>query len=207
MPSTELYNEGWLLRLTLDWFKQNGQSAHQLKFFSEAKWYSEARLRSPFLPEYRGDNRAESHTHADGIIGHFDIGLNNKAEATLSKEAKQFIVIEAKLGSNLSPGVKNAPGYDQAARSAACIANLGTQYGFLPDLTIRMVPHFDGKRDTHVAHSTVMNARQECRAYHYRHDGVSPCATSSPCGTGAFDLFFQRPEIEREVRSNVAMGY
>jgi len=33
-----------------------------------------------------------------------------------------FGVIEAKMGSPLSAGTKNAPGYDQASRSLACIA-------------------------------------------------------------------------------------
>jgi hypothetical protein len=33
-------------------------------------------------------------------------------------------VIEAKLNSKLSSGVKNAPGFDQAARSVACIAHI-----------------------------------------------------------------------------------
>ena len=36
--------------------------------------------------------------------------------------ARQFTVVEAKMGSPLAPGTSNAPGYDQAARSVACMA-------------------------------------------------------------------------------------
>ena len=46
------------------------------------------------------------------------------AEANLLPNAKQLVVIEAKLGSGLSGGVKNAPNFDQAARNVACMANM-----------------------------------------------------------------------------------
>ncbi len=123
VPPTTLYNEGWLLRLFLDWFDLHREAEHPLSFLPGARWYSEALLAPPFLPESRGDNRAESYTHADGIIGHFDIQPGERGEAILRKEARQFVVLEAKLGSGLSSGVKNAPGYDQAARNVACIVN------------------------------------------------------------------------------------
>jgi hypothetical protein len=90
----------------------------------EARWYSEALLPSMFLAEKRGDNRAESFTHADGIIGHFTIAPGVRGDAKLVADAKQFIVTEAKLGSGLSAGTKNAPNYDQAARNVACIAHM-----------------------------------------------------------------------------------
>src|SRR2546425_6409929 len=70
LPPTTLYNEGWMLRLVLDWFDQNRGLGHELAFLPGARWYSEALLASRFLPERRGDNRAESFTHADGVIGH-----------------------------------------------------------------------------------------------------------------------------------------
>lgn len=73
LPPTELYNEGWMLRLVLDWFDRNRTSDHPLALLAKARWYSEALLASQFLPECRIDDRAESFTHADGVIGHFEI--------------------------------------------------------------------------------------------------------------------------------------
>ena len=119
---TELYNEGWMLRLTLDWAQQHACGSHPLAFLPDARWYSEALLRPPFLARQRGDRLAESWTNADGAVGHFNVGGTSKGGLTLRDGATQFIVVEAKMSSKLSSGTKNAPGYDQAARTVACIA-------------------------------------------------------------------------------------
>ncbi len=124
LPPTELYNEGWLLRLVLDWFDRDRTLSHQLSFLPGARWYSEALLPSRFLPQRRGDERAESFTHADGVVGHFSIAPGERGEASLLSQPKQFVVTEAKLGSTLSAGTKNAPEYDQAARNVACMAHM-----------------------------------------------------------------------------------
>ncbi len=124
LPATQLYNEGWLLRLVLDFFSRRPENDHPLAFSSGCRWFSEARLPSQFFPQSRGDTRAESWTHADAVIGHFHIGEDNKGGLTLSKDATHFIVCEAKLFSPLSPGVKNAGFFDQAARNVACIAEV-----------------------------------------------------------------------------------
>ena len=124
LPPTVLYNEGWLLRLVLDWFDRNRTKPHELSFFSGARWYSEALLPSRFRPQWRGDKRGESFTHADGVIGHFSISPGVRGEARLLPEAKQFVVTEAKLRSALSAGIKNAPEFDQAARNVACMAHM-----------------------------------------------------------------------------------
>lgn len=124
LPPTELYNEGWMLRLVLDWFDRDRAVSHQLSFLPEARWYSEALLPSRFLPHRRGDERAESFTHADGVIGHFSIAPGERGAASLLPHPKQFMVTEAKLGSALSAGTKNAPEYDQAARNVACMAHM-----------------------------------------------------------------------------------
>ena len=121
LPPTVLYNEGWLLRLVLDWFDRHRTLSHQLSFLPEARWYSEALLPSRFRPQGRGDLRGESFTHADGVIGHFEM---ERGEARLLRPARQFVVTEAKLGSALSAGTKNAPVYDQAARNVACMAHM-----------------------------------------------------------------------------------
>ena len=39
-------------------------------------------------------------------------------------DARQFVLLEAKLFNRLSSGVKNAPFFDQAARSVACMAEV-----------------------------------------------------------------------------------
>jgi hypothetical protein len=124
LPPTELYNEGWMLRLILDWFDRNRDLPHALSFLPEARWYSEALLPSRFLPQQRGDKRAESFTHADGVVGHFTIAPGESGEAKLATDTRQFLVTEAKLASGLSSGTKNAPSFDQAARSVACIAHM-----------------------------------------------------------------------------------
>jgi len=132
LPPTQLYNEGWLLRLVLDWFDRNRRSRHELSFFPEAKWYSEALLAYQFLPERRGDKRAESFTHADGLVGNFEIRPGERGDAIICSGAEQFIVIEAKLGSHLSSGVTNAPDFDQAARNVACVAELLNRASLVP---------------------------------------------------------------------------
>lgn len=123
-PLTLIFNEGWLLRLVLDWYSRHEIKGHPLQFQPGATWFSEALLPSPFRPRYRGDARAEARTHADGIVGHFSIGSSAKADAKLIDDATQLIVTEAKINSPLSGGIRNAPTYDQAARNVACITEL-----------------------------------------------------------------------------------
>jgi len=122
-PATEVFNEGWMLRLVLDAMQTLDIPGHPLRFLSGSKWYSEARLRSPFRPRSEQDKHGEGFTKADGVIGHIDFRVTTKAGLKLTPRAKQFVVVEAKMFSNLSSGTKNAPGYDQAARNVACMAD------------------------------------------------------------------------------------
>ena len=120
-PATLLYNEGWMLRLVL------GAAARGIRglpapFAPGARWFTEALIYTPFRARTRGDKLAESVTHADGVIGHFDIGRSSRAGLHLSPEATQLVVAEAKMFSGLSRGTTRAPGYDQAARNVACMA-------------------------------------------------------------------------------------
>lgn len=121
-PPTDLYNEGWMLRLVLDWYSAHEVPGHPLTVPQGSRWYCEALLPSPFLPRHRGDKGAESWTHADGVIGQFNIGEGNKGGLSLHGDATHFVVVEAKMSSALSGGVKNAPDYYQAARTVACMA-------------------------------------------------------------------------------------
>jgi hypothetical protein len=131
-PATVLYNEGWLLRLVLDWFSGCRVSGHGLAFASGARWFSEALLPSQFLASRRADSLAEGYTHADGVFGHIKIGRGALADTTLATNACQFVVTEAKLFSPLSSGVTNARGYDQATRNVACMAHVVSQSGRQP---------------------------------------------------------------------------
>lgn len=134
LPATELYNEGWMLRLVLDWFSthRDGKN-HPLSFAPDSRWFSEALIPSPFLPQNRGDPLSETWTHADGVIGSFDIGKGGKCELNLRPDTKHFIVVEAKMFSRLSAGIKYAPNYDQAARNVACMAELLKRECLSPD--------------------------------------------------------------------------
>jgi hypothetical protein len=122
LPPTEVYNEGWMLRLILDWFSRQPASEHQLSFEKGARWCSAISLPSPFLPRYQKDPLSESSTQADGVIGHFSVGRSGKSDIDLHSDAKQFAVVAAKIFSRLSKGIKNFENYDQAARTTACIA-------------------------------------------------------------------------------------
>ena len=123
-PPTDLYNEGWLLRVILDWFSKHDTADHELSFSDGYKWFSEALFPSQFLARFRGDPLSESWTHADGIIGHIRIGRGGKADTSLDPDITHLVVTEAKMFSKLSAGVKNASYFNQAARYAACLAEL-----------------------------------------------------------------------------------
>lgn len=147
MPPTTIYNEGWMLRLVLDWFEQNSQTqslSHELSFYPRAVWYSEALLPTQFKripknePKAQAWNKlAETHTNVDGVIGHFRIGTEGrKGNLELLDCAEQFVVVEAKMFSPLASGTSNIPGYNQAARNVACMAEVLRVAGrdSLPDL-------------------------------------------------------------------------
>ncbi len=123
-PPTDLYNEGWMLRLILEWqFSHKEQSLHPL-FPSSRRWYSEALLPSAFLPRHHGDKLGESWTHADAALGDFRIGGNGAGDLVLLEDGQHLTILEAKMFSRLSPGVTHARYYDQAARTIACMAEV-----------------------------------------------------------------------------------
>jgi hypothetical protein len=137
-PLPELYSEGWLLRVVLDWFSRHEAPDHFLGFPEGGKWFSEAWLPSAFLRRGKGDKLAESWTHADGVVGHFEIGAEGKADLTLCVDSTYLVVTEAKLFSGLSSRVTNAAYYDQAARTVACIAEVLRRAGRSPSALSRL---------------------------------------------------------------------
>jgi hypothetical protein len=120
---TLIFNEGWLLRSVLKEWKTGSPSSTFpfLPFPSDVKVYSEGQLRSPFKPRFQGDLQAESHTHVDGIAGHFSIASGTKSGIELAPDCRYIAVFEAKIYSPLSRGVTHAPEYDQVSRTAACL--------------------------------------------------------------------------------------
>lgn len=122
-PATEIFNEGWMLRLVLDCLQTLNIQGHPLAFLKRSRWFSEALLSSPFRPRIKQDPLGEGFTNADAVIGHFDFRGSTKTGLSLGPDAKQFVVLEAKMFSNLSSGTKNAPLYNQAARNVACMAS------------------------------------------------------------------------------------
>src|SRR4051812_29150709 len=131
-PPSELYNEAWLLRIVLDWFTRQGGDRYPMSPLDGARWFSEAWLPSAFLPRYRGDRLGESRTHADAVIGQIRIGDPRSPGLALAPRASQLALLEAKLTNRLSAGVKNAPYFDQAARSVACLAEVLRRAGREP---------------------------------------------------------------------------
>lgn len=111
-----------MLRLILDSFNRLEVQDEPFRFLPGANWHSEISLASRFRPRKKGDRLAESFTRADGVIGHFEFRHDTRVGLTLQKNSRQFLVVEAKMMSNLSPSVTNAQGYDQAARNVACMA-------------------------------------------------------------------------------------
>jgi hypothetical protein len=119
---TILYNEGWMTRLLVSWSIDAGIRFQGIDFGEIKNWYSEGLLSSPFLPRSRTDTLAEGYTHADMTLGDFEVDAANRGDISVKASEGIFGVIEAKMGSRLSAGTKNAPSYNQASRNLACIA-------------------------------------------------------------------------------------
>ena len=126
---TALYNEGWMLRLVLNWFSKNPETGFRISFNKEARWFSEGGLE----PAFAG---GEGYTAADGIYGNFTVGTqgalshkNNVKARGISdirpeKNCGQFVVIEAKMCSGFSTGITRDGKYNQAARYLACMSHV-----------------------------------------------------------------------------------
>ncbi|KAA6310399.1 hypothetical protein EZS27_038293 [termite gut metagenome] len=121
---TVIYNEGWMTRLLV---KQSIQEKlifvldnTIIDFGKLSNWSSEALIKSPFvgIPQ-----KPEGYTHADIILGDFQIDYANSGAISVCEEAKVLGIIEAKMGSNLSQRTTNATKYNQASRSICCLAS------------------------------------------------------------------------------------
>jgi len=135
---TELYNESWLIKIVLHQASEITDDDFIIGFSPESTWFSEGLLPTAFKERFKGDKLSESRTNADGVIGHINIGQRAKADLELKENAKQFTVVEAKVGSPLSSGVIHAKYFDQAARNIACIAEVLAKAGIEPSSLVRL---------------------------------------------------------------------
>jgi hypothetical protein len=131
-PPTDVFNEGWMLRIVME-LHSRGLGCFPFSRYEGSGWLSEVQLLTPFAERYRGDLLYEKRTHADGVIGHIKIDDVSKTGLEIRPSAGQFIVLEAKMFSGLSGSVKNARGYDQAARNLACMSQCIKESGNIVD--------------------------------------------------------------------------
>ncbi len=174
-PETLLFNEGWLLRAVLMAWKARGSESRFgfLPFPEDTKLYSEGQLYTPFKARSRGDKQAESHTHVDGIVGHFSIG-STKSGIVLEQGFKYIAAFEAKMYSPLSSGTANAPTYDQVSRTAACLINSVLQArqadGYAAHLVI-LYPEDNRRVDATQHEAHIIEERIAARIQAYLGDG------------------------------------
>ena len=148
VSQTEIYNEGWMLRLTMNELEQElgGIDAIGKISFEDFKkkkgilWFSEALLPTPFPARSKDDHGkgvwfrgGENHTHADAIAGFYsfndkggvpDLEGKKKQETELKEIGSRFYVIEAKMNSELRQEVTKAKNYNQITRNIACIGKM-----------------------------------------------------------------------------------
>ncbi len=126
VPSAQFGKDGWMLRLTLDLIAcidlKDGR--HPLTVPLGSRLYSEALLPNDFLPGFQGDAIAESRTHADAFIGHYDIGNGMKGDSARRPDSRHLVVIDAKMYSKLSACVNKTSGLNQDASNTACSAEV-----------------------------------------------------------------------------------
>lgn len=121
-PPTSIFNEGWLVRLVMDWFSQHPASGHPLHFLSGSTWFSDGLIATPFLPRFRNDPLGEGRAHTSAVFGHIAISRENKVDLVAGTELPQFCVIDARLMNDPNPSQRGFPGFDPSARLVACTA-------------------------------------------------------------------------------------
>jgi hypothetical protein len=120
-PATLVYCENWLVRLALRTLDLGiPELAPGVR--GGMRWFSEARLTSPFQKRSRSSKLGEGHTHADAVVGDFTIRAGTKSGVALLPTSRTFSIIEAKINSPLASRTTNAAAFDQAARNVACLA-------------------------------------------------------------------------------------
>jgi hypothetical protein len=124
---TVIFNEGWMIRILVIESMKKGIVIDDIDFgkLAEKEWSSEALISSPFVGI---EKNPEGYTHADIILGDFEIDYSNSGDIKVKNNAEILGIIEAKMGSNLSKETSNAKEYNQASRSICCLAHNAAKY-------------------------------------------------------------------------------
>ena len=113
-----------MIRLLVEESTKTGITVQDLDFGKTKNWTSESKISSPFEgAELKKKDKNETKTQTDIILGDFQINYGKSAEAKPETYPKNLGIIEAKMGSGLSTGIKNATEYNQASRSICCLAH------------------------------------------------------------------------------------
>jgi hypothetical protein len=136
---TVIFNEGWMTRLLVIESMRKGIVINNIDFGNLAKkeWSSEALISSPFIGI---EKNPEGYTHADIILGDFEIDYSNRGDISVKSDARILGIIEAKMGSNLSKGTSNAKEYNQASRNICCLAYNTAKYATCETFFIIVAP-------------------------------------------------------------------
>ncbi len=121
---TLIFDEGWLLRSLMQRWKvaPSASALPFLPFPADATIYSKGKFCPPFVPRYRGDQLAEAHTRANGIVGGFSI-RGTKTGIEVHADCGYLKVFQAKAYNLIADEATHAPGYDQLSRTVACVIN------------------------------------------------------------------------------------
>ena len=106
MPPTELYNEGWLLRVALDWFSTDGPSDSQFSLSPRAAWYSEDREPIDILGVFHGAMEIDRYLPSNNMTRHSSgrrkaAPLNSVVRRRLNVRMSEKIAIEVVEGDTL----------------------------------------------------------------------------------------------------------
>ena len=126
IPESEIYNETWMLRLTLALLKEidikNGEPISEVCQAVKSGWISEGGLKPVFKREHT--------TWTDAILGRVYCDENDRnvkikdSNLLEGDEYEGVIVVEAKMASKLSPKVTHSESYNQVVRNVACLSRL-----------------------------------------------------------------------------------
>jgi len=135
IASSEVYNETWMLRMTLAFLhdysgdfrcadEKTTKALVTTRDLVRRRWISEGGLHPVF--------EREGPTWTDAIIGDVvagkEIGCKkHKRDVDIKMQGDDYVgiaVIEAKIGSAPDEGVKHSADYNQVARNIACLAQL-----------------------------------------------------------------------------------
>ncbi len=137
IAESEVYNETWMLRMILALIHdyegtflckcmKKGSALNQIRETVRRKWISEGGLEPAF--------ENEGTTWTDAILG--DIKFRDESDRGVvvnpnENEPVGIVIVEAKMGSNISPDISNSKDYNQVARNIACLAKLTMNYEYL----------------------------------------------------------------------------